>query len=336
MQNLSEKHKLEGYVKLGLSNSEIARLLGRSDRTIRYWANKLKNGTLFNEPVRPGRPPKSTARDLRHLRREVQKNGIRRIQDIARDAGLEVSEATARKMAKKCGVFYASRPKVPFINEANKKNRKVWARAHQNKDSSYWDRVVWTDETTICLTGGYGPRKSWVTKDSKYRGKNPLTFKKFGGVKVMFWGCFTSDGAGLFIPIVGTLNAVRYVELLREHVLPWIRQRERDLGVSLVFQQDNAPPHTAAITREFLAQNGVEVLDWPPCSPDLNPIENMWAILKRRLSETFIGLSTAADLKRSAAAMWSRFSREECLRLVQNMPRRIKAVLDAKGGPTSY
>ena len=90
-------------------------------------------------------------------------------------------------------------------------------------------------------------RLAWARQ--LYRGKNTRFYRQ-GGAK-MFWGCFTASGPGLLIPIEGMMNAVSYVAILREHVLPWIQQQEALKGVKLIFQQDNAPPHKALIARQF-------------------------------------------------------------------------------------
>ncbi len=65
----------------------------------------------------------------------------------------------------------------------------------------------------------------------------------------------------------GTMNAERYIKVLEQHMLPSRRR---------VFQQDNAKPYTAAITTAWLQSRRVRVLNWPACSPDLSPIENIW------------------------------------------------------------
>lgn len=336
MPDLTAKQKFFVLKEAGKANSEIARELGAPDRTIRDWARKYKKGTLLDIAKRSGRPPIATARDLRLLRREVKRDGIRKIHDIVRDMGLKVCDKTARSMARKCGLSYLSRPKVANISMVNRRKRMNWCDFHKNLTNSFWDGVVWSDETTICVGGGNGPTKSWTTQEWKFEGNNPRSYVKFGGLKKMFWGCFTSRGTGLLIPIEGNMKAKDYVKLLQEHVLPWIREQEALLKVKLVFQQDNARPHTAAITRRFFAENQLDVLDWPASSPDLNPIENMWAILKRRLGAKLLSVSSSEDLISTALDNWGEFSGTECSNCVRNMPERIEAVMKAKGGPTRY
>ena len=82
--------------------------------------------------------------------------------------------------------------------------------------------------------------------------------------------------------IQGKVNADVYVELLRQHVVPFVHARDG------IWQQDNAPCHTAKKVKAFLAKSQVEVEQWPPQSPEMSPIENLWAILgKKMCSRTY-------------------------------------------------
>ena len=73
------------------------------------------------------------------------------------------------------------------------------------------------------------------------------------------------------VVVQGNLNAQRYVNLLNNNLLPFMQ----NFGPGLTFQQDNARPHTAHVTANFLAQNNEIVLPWPALSPDINPIEHI-------------------------------------------------------------
>ncbi len=98
-----------------------------------------------------------------------------------------------------------------------------------------------------------------------------------------------------------------------------------------IFQQDLAPAHTS---KSWFNDHGVTVLDWPANSPDLNPIENLWGIVKRKMRNT--RPNNADDLKAAIRATCASITPEQCHRLIASMPRHIDAVIHAKGGPTKY
>ncbi len=101
-----------------------------------------------------------------------------------------------------------------------------------------------------------------------------------------------------------------------------------------IFQQDLAPAHTAKGTKSWFNGHGVGVLDWPANSPDLNPIENLWGIVNRKMKDT--RSNNADDLNADIKATLASITPEQCHKLITSMPRRIDAVIHAKGGPTKY
>ncbi len=101
-----------------------------------------------------------------------------------------------------------------------------------------------------------------------------------------------------------------------------------------LFQQEFAPPHTAKGTKSWFNDHGVTVLDWPANSPDLNPIDNLWGIVKRKMRDT--RPNNADDPKAAIKATWVSITPDQCHRLIASMPRHIDAVIHAKGGPTKY
>ena len=93
----------------------------------------------------------------------------------------------------------------------------------------------------------------------------------------MVWETFTNAGVGQLIRCETSINAKECIRILETGLLPSIEK----LGISqnIVFQQDNALAHTAKVTKKWLADNSIDVMFWPGQSLDLNPIENIWAII---------------------------------------------------------
>ena len=110
------------------------------------------------------------------------------------------------------------------------------------------------------------------------------TLKKCSDKRLlMFWGAIRSDGRKLLVKCPNKLNAVGYLEILKIY-------EEKMHFLDLIFQQDNAPVHKSKIIGNFFQENEWEALEWPAYSRDLNPIENLWAILKQRLrKQSFLG-----------------------------------------------
>ena len=100
------------------------------------------------------------------------------------------------------------------------------------------------------------------------------------------------------------------------------------------FQHDLAPAHSAKTTGKWFTDHGITVLNWPANSPDLHPIENLWDIVKRKLRVT--RPNTVDELKAAIEASWASITPQQCHRLIASMPRRIEAVISAKGFPTKY
>ena len=97
---------------------------------------------------------------------------------------------------------------------------------------------------------------------------------------------------------------------------------------------DGAPCHRSKIVKKFLKNKKILVQDWPGNSPDLNPIENLWNILKNKVADRHP--SSVKDLEETIKNVWvHELSSEFCRKLIESMPRRLELVIN-KGGHTKY
>ncbi len=128
------------------------------------------------------------------------------------------------------------------------------------------------------------------------------------------------------------VTALIYQEILEHFMLPSADQLFKD--ADFIFQQDLAPAHTAKSTKSWLNDHGVGVLDWPANSPDLNPIENLWDIVKRKMRNK--RPKNADELKATVKETWASIPTQQCHKLITSIPCRIELVIKAKGAPTRY
>ncbi len=152
---------------------------------------------------------------------------------------------------------------------------------------------------------------------------------------VMIWGAMSSAGVGslcLKKQQKNNVTAPVYQYILEPFMLPSADQLLKDADI--IFQQDLAPAHTAKSTKSWLNDHGVGVLDWPANSPDQNPIEILWSIVKRKMRNK--RPKNADELKATVKETWASIPPQQCHKLITSMPRRIEAVIKAKGAPTKY
>ncbi len=142
----------------------------------------------------------------------------------------------------------------------------------------------------------------------------------------MIWAAMSSASVGPLCFLKSTVNAAIYQEILEHFMLPSADKLYGD--ADFIFQQDLAPAHTDKGTKSWFNDHGVTVLDWPANSPDLNPIENLWGIVKRKMRDT--RPNNADDLKAAIKETWASIPPQQCHKLITSMPRRIEAVIKAK------
>jgi hypothetical protein len=224
--------------------------------------------------------------------------------------------------------------KKPPISETTRQARLAWANEHLNWTPEQWNSILWTDETWVT---GKKHTRTWVTrrpgedfhpdcvedKIQRYRGW-------------MFWGCFSGalgKGPGLFWEKEWkSINKESYCERIVPLIHGWIT-----LHPELRLMQDNAPGHSAAYTRQELLDREITMIYWPPFSPDLNPIESVWDIMKDYIQSKWEGKNLIYDQLRVAVReAWDSVTQEDLDNLLNEMHDRCQAVITANGMYTKY
>jgi len=151
----------------------------------------------------------------------------------------------------------------------------------------------------------------------------------------MIWGCMNVSGVGEMFICEGRMNSACYINVLKNALQPSYHKIFGDFDLrNRKFQQDNAPCYKSKTTIRWMAKNGIKLLDWLAQSPDLNPIEHLWSILKTKVRQH--NITSNEHLKLVLKEEWDMISPEKCRKLVATMPKRITAVIQAKGGATKY
>ncbi len=189
--------------------------------------------------------------------------------------------------------------------------------------------MIWSDETKIELFGLNGKRHVWRKPGTIHHLANIMPTVKHGGGSIMLWGCFSVPGTGKLVRIEGKMNAAMYRDNLDENLLQ--STLDLRLGWRFIFQQDNDPKPTAKITKEWLWDNPVNVLEWPSQSPDLNPIEHLWRDLK--MAVHWFSPSSWWSLRGPAK---NGRNCPKTAKLVASYSKRLEAVIGAKGASTKY
>lgn len=321
--SVEEKQLIIHLHSNGKKTSEIVDTVGRSPSVVkRIVAHFKQSGSVAAAP-KSGRPRITTAQQDRLIVKMSLKDRFNTAAKISRELKqrsiVQASRQTVTRRLHASGLQSRVPARKPLISKKNQKLRLAFAQEHVVWTTENWSRVHFSDESKFNVIGSDG--NTYVRRRTGERLEVKCVKKtvKFGGGSVMVWGVMSAAGCGLLIRLQGGINAEVYKQILRQHAVPSLRS---SLYQPAIFMQDNAPCHTAKKVKTFLDEEEVETMRWPPQSPDLNPIENIWKIVGERAQ--FQCPKNQEELWQCLHAEWSAITPAFCKKLVDSCAKRCQ------------
>ena len=238
---------------------------------------------------------------------------------------LIVSINTVKREKRLLG-WVASRPKYcQMIRELNKEKRLNWC-IEMLQSNEKFKNVIFSDECSVQLDnhGTLCFRKRGEPRKLKPKPKHPI--------KVHIWAGISTKGATPICIFTGTMKAKDYCMILDQVLKPFANNAFPN---GFRFQQDNDPKHTSKYAKQYYLDNDINWWKTPAESPDLNPIENVWASLKYYLRHEYKP-TNLETLELGIKAFWKSMTPKHCRTYIKHIHKVIPKVIELKGDPSGY
>ncbi|KAI5151464.1 hypothetical protein ENBRE01_2156 [Enteropsectra breve] len=256
-------------------------------------------------------------------------------QDIANLAYIKfnkhISRITVRNILSESQLRCRIARKRPLVSDKNSVLRYNLSKKFMRFPEDDWKKVIFSDESSFELFDSHKHQKVYRLPNTAFDTQNLSPTVKFGGGKLMVWGCISYYGKGNLVFIEDTLDSKKYLQLLANN----LKSPASKMGLdSFIFQQGGATCQTAKLIKDYLKDNNIKLLEWAAQLPDLNPIEHIWSYMKR--IRTKCVCKNRPGLKIKLQEIWDEIPLEVIQNLILSIHRRINAVYDAKGKNTKY
>jgi hypothetical protein len=303
--------------------------------TVYKYIKKLKNNITLDPLPRTGRPKKLSPKKRRYLGQLISKNKFSTTPELAnllnvKYPNLDIAKRTVLYELHNLNYISTVPKSIPLLTDKHKQKRIEFAMKYRRQN---WDKVIFSDETTIQM---FRNTQKVFYKAGTKPPQKPMVKHPY---KVHVWGAFSIKSRIGFLMFTGIMDGAFYREILNENLF---ENADSIMRRGWVFQQDNDLKHSAKETKKLLTDRCPNMLDWPSNSPDLNPIENLWSILKRQVEK---GVNKLVAEKKSVTVEifcetiqqeWDKIEPEIFVNLIRSMPTRLEQIIEHNGNKINY
>lgn len=330
-----EVAKVLAFLEAGLKQKDIAIKMNVNQSTISRVIKKFTHSGLLKHSGGNGRPSVVNADLSECIMKEIKINPKKSLRKISKEVSSKtqtaISKNTVQRHLNSQNIFAFSPIKKPLLSKRHVLSRKECASEWITMNENDLKSIIFSDESKFNLFYSDGKVSVWREPG---KGLNECYLSptiKHGGGSVMVWACFSYYGPGNLVFIDGTMDAIGYVDILSRN----LQASATKMGLSsFIFQQDNDPKHTAKLTKKYFERKNIRTLCWPAQSPDMNPIENLWGLIKTKIAEK--KPKNINELKQIISKEWSELSVSVCQKYAMSFRKRTMALIRAEGKHTKY
>lgn len=347
---LEERATIVDLWAKGVSQRKIAKTVGTRLFSVARVIKKWRQHHCIEDLPRRHSTHKITPGMMKEIKIALKRGHMHTAADVRRylagQHGLSVSLSTVCAALKRNGLrSYTLRTK-PGLTRQQKKLRVKHVRAwSKTMTPPMWSRVVFSDETTIQRVGTTVKFTRWLPQETAFGESRMRQVPKRGGGSISLWAAIGVDGILAHEFLSGRLTGAGYADILKRHIPNNIKPKLKK--IRFVWQQDNAPVHTAksatATLKKLAKKYKFDVLQWPAYSPDLSLIETFWGEMKRRIERVSMEKGPPRNNEQLKARVVEaieffnkRAQRRAFRKLYEGIPKRLHKVLKSHGAPTQY
>ena len=333
------KSKIIDLVRAGMTPSYVSRFYSVSRNTVKGIIRRSKQVPTVTTVMKPGGKHELGPRCVRRLLNYVKSNNRQPLFVVAASFrtldGTRLSERTIQRYLHKNGVRSYVAASKPYLTAKHIEERLNWCMERYQWAVHKSGMVAFTDESSFTLRPMRNHTRVWRNLSTRYETRNIVHTFKSGYVSKSVCGLFSARGRSPLVRIEGTLNEYKYIDILTQYLLPF-KQKYHPRTQDFIYQHDGFGPHRAKRVSAFLEDNGVQVPPWPAQCPDLNPIENVWSTMKRKLRDLHTYPSNPDALYEQLRDIWNKLLDTYFTTLISSMANRCNAIKKVRGSSSKY